>query len=86
MIKDESDKANVAAKEAATKAAVLQAAAQQRYVTMRYYLDSKFVTDSDPIRKDPGSDCCNVGAPSLFQWVQRTGRHGRVRQKSHSNG
>jgi hypothetical protein len=44
---DASDKADVAAKEAATKAAALNAAAQQKYMTMRYYLDSQFVTKAD---------------------------------------
>ncbi len=50
-VKDASDKADVAANEAATKAAALNAAAQQRYVTMRYYLDSQFVTK--PETKEP---------------------------------
>jgi hypothetical protein len=43
-LKDASDKAVAAAKESAMKAAALPVAAQQRYVTMRYYLDSQFVT------------------------------------------
>jgi hypothetical protein len=50
-VKNASDKADVAAKEAATKTAALNAAAQQRYVTMRYYLDSQFVTK--PETKEP---------------------------------
>ncbi len=45
--KDASDKADVAAKDAAAKAAALNSAAQQKYVTMRYYLDSQFVTKPD---------------------------------------
>jgi hypothetical protein len=45
--KDASDKADVAAKDAATKAAARNAPAQQKYVTMRYYLDSQYVTKSD---------------------------------------
>jgi hypothetical protein len=50
-LKDASDKAVAAAKEADTKAPVLEAAAHQKYVTMRYNLDSQFVTK--PETKEP---------------------------------